>query len=301
MSRLNFISNDELHVATGNIVDAASGITGIWDLGTSDFSATTVALTANDRIEVVQGKGVATYPLMSNIFEMKGVRQIYTPSAARTKWAQTLTVVAVGGVGTIHEIVFVRRATGADYSDMINSPNEDYGFGDQLISVEYVEGVTETLGSIATALKKALVISGIPYGLTASNPTAATIKVEATSFGTTFQVRRLLAANTTAAAAVFSEGSGSYDQVLSAEKETQAMHGYHGRAGSFLNTPATFASSALTYDCLTLLVEHDNNSAIARENKYVEINIWFTDENAKGAEMAAKFLFTLGTASKKVW
>ena len=300
MSRLNFISNDELHVATGNIVDAASGITGIWDLGTSDWSATATALTANDRIELVQGKGTATYPLMSNIFEMKGVRQIYTPSVARTVWSQALTVVAAGGVGTIHEIVFVRRATGADYSDMINSPNEDYGFGDQIISVEYVELAGESTTTIALALSKALKIAGLPYGLTAS-AAVAVITVSATSFGTTFQVRRLLAANTTAAAAVFAEGSGSYDQVLSAEKETQAMHGYHGRAGSFLNTPATFSSSAITYDCLTLLVEHDNNSAIARENKYVEINIWFTDENAKGAEIAAKFAFTLGTASKKVW
>tara|TARA_B110000259_G_scaffold175702_1_gene211125 strand:+ start:1110 stop:2012 length:903 start_codon:yes stop_codon:yes gene_type:complete len=300
MSRLNFISNDELHVATGNIVDAASGITGVWDLKTNDWSATATALTANDRIELVQGKGTATYPLMSNIFEMKGVKQIYTPSVARTVWSQALTVVAAGGVGTIHEIVFVRRATGADYSDMINSPNEDYGFGDQIISVEYVELVGETTTTIALALSKALKIAGLPYGLTAS-AAVAVITVSATSFGTTFQVRRLLAANTTAAAASFAEGSGSYDQVLSAEKETQAMHGYHGRAGSFLNTPATFASSALTYDCLTLLVEHDNNSAIARENKYVEINIWFTDENAKGAEMAAKFLFTLGTASTKVW
>lgn len=300
MSRLNFISNDELHVATGNIVDAASGITGVWDLGTNDWSATATALTVNDRIELVQGKGTATYPLMSNIFEMKGVKQIYTPSVARTVWSQALTVVAAGGVGTIHEIVFVRRATGADYSDMINSPNEDYGFGDQIISVEYVELVGETTTTIALALSKALKIAGLPYGLTAS-AAVAVITVSATSFGTTFQVRRLLAANTTAAAASFAEGSGSYDQVLSAEKETQAMHGYHGRAGSFLNTPATFSSSALTYDCLTLLVEHDNNSAIARENKYVEINIWFTDENAKGAEMAAKFLFTLGTASTKVW
>lgn len=300
MSRLNFISNDELHVATGNIVDAASGITGIWDLGTSDWSATATALTANDRIELVQGKGTATYPLMSNIFEMKGVRQIYTPSVARTVWSQALTVVAAGGVGTIHEIVFVRRATGADYSDMINSPNEDYGFGDQIISVEYVELAGESTTTIALALSKALKIAGLPYGLTAS-AAVAVITVSATSFGTTFQVRRLLAANTTAAAASFAEGSGSYDQVLSAEKETQAMHGYHGRAGSFLNTPATFSSSAITYDCLTLLVEHDNNSAIARENKYVEINIWFTDENAKGAEIAAKFAFTLGTASKKVW
>ena len=300
MSRLNFISNDELHVATGNIVDAASGITGVWDLKTNDWSATATALTANDRIELVQGKGTATYPLMSNIFEMKGVKQIYTPSVARTVWSQALTVVAAGGVGTIHEIVFVRRATGADYSDMINSPNEDYGFGDQIISVEYVELAGETTTTIALALSKALKIAGLPYGLTAS-AAVAVITVSATSFGTTFQVRRLLAANTTAAAASFAEGSGSYDQVLSAEKETQAMHGYHGRAGSFLNTPATFASSALTYDCLTLLVEHDNNSAIARENKYVEINIWFTDENAKGAEMAAKFLFTLGTASTKVW
>ena len=300
MSRLNFISNDELHVATGNIVDAASGITGVWDLKTNDWSATATALTANDRIELVQGKGTATYPLMSNIFEMKGVKQIYTPQVLRRYWSQALTVVAAGGVGTIHEIVFVRRATGADYSDMINSPNEDYGFGDQIISVEYVELVGETTTTIALALSKALKIAGLPYGLTAS-AAVAVITVSATSFGTTFQVRRLLAANTTAAAAVFAEGSGSYDQVLSAEKETQAMHGYHGRAGSFLNTPATFSSSALTYDCLTLLVEHDNNSAIARENKYVEINIWFTDENAKGAEMAAKFLFTLGTASKKVW
>ena len=237
MSRLNFISNDELHVATGNIVDAASGITGVWDLGTNDWSATATALTVNDRIELVQGKGTATYPLMSNIFEMKGVKQIYTPSVARTVWSQALTVVAAGGVGTIHEIVFVRRATGADYSDMINSPNEDYGFGDQIISVEYVELVGETTTTIALALSKALKIAGLPYGLTAS-AAVAVITVSATSFGTTFQVRRLLAANTTAAAASFAEGSGSYDQVLSAEKETQAMHGYHGRAGSFLNTPA---------------------------------------------------------------
>ena len=300
MSRLNFISNDELHVATGNIVDAASGITGIWDLSTSDWSATGTALVATDRIEFVQGKGAATYPLMSNIFEMKGVKQIYTPAAARAKWSQALTVVAAGGVGTKHEIAFVRRATGADYSDMINSPNEDFGFGDQIISVEYVEKASETTTTIALALSNALKKVGKAYGLT-SSAAVAVITVTATSFGTTFEVARLLAANTTAAAAAFTEGSGSYDQVLSAEKETQAMHGYHGRAGSFLNTPATFASTALTYDCLTLLVEHDNNSAIARENKYVEISLWFTADNAKGTEMISKFGITLGTASTKVY
>jgi len=300
MSRLNFIANNELHVATGDIIDAAAGITGIWDLGTQDWSATATALTKGDTIEVVQGKGNGVYPLMSNIFKMVGVQQTYVPAAARAKWSQALTVVAAGGVGTKHEIAFVRRATGNDYSDMINSPNDDFGFGDQIISVEYVENATDTTTTIALALANALKKVGKAYGLTAS-PAVAVITVSATSFGTTFEVARLLAANTTAAAATFTEGSGSYDQVLSAEKATQAMHGYHGRAGSFLNTPATFASAALTYDCLTLNVKHDNNSAIARENEFVEISIWFNSENNTGSEIAAKFGITLGTASKKVY
>ena len=279
-------------------------MSGIWDLNANAWQGA-AALVSGDTVQFVQGKGAGSYPLFSQIFDMKGVKAVYTPYTQASVNAIAVTVTAAAGAGTIHSIKIVRRATDIGYDKYKNSANDDFSFTDKIVTVEYVEVVGDTTTTIAAAMAAAATKLGKKYGFGA-NSTGAVFTIKALEFGHEFDFLNF--AGATANTGVISarvEGSGNYHQVLSAEKETQAMHGYHGRAGSFLNTPATFTSAAIApivpstegYDCVTLYVPNDGDKAIARQNEFTELSLYFDSTNANMANFATVFgITTAGTA-----
>ena len=304
MSRLTFISNADIHTA-GAITAAASGVSGIWDLNASAWQGA-AALVSGDKVQFVQGKGAGSYPLFSQIFDMKGVKCVYTPYTQAVKQAHAITVTAAAGAGTIHSFKLVRRGTDIGYDKLINSGTNDYSYTDKISTIEYVEVAGDTPTSIATALAADAVSKGASIGFTATSA-AAVVTVTALEFGHEFDCVNFAGATAnTLATTARVEGSGNYHQVLSAEKETQAMHGYHGRAGSFLQTPATFTSTAIApvipsatlgYDAITLYIPNDSDKAIARQNEFTELTLYFDGVNANMADWATVFgISTPGTA-----
>jgi hypothetical protein len=304
MSRLTFISNADIHTA-GPITAAASGVSGVWDLNANAWQAA-AALVSGDTVQFVQGKGAASYPLFSQIFDLKGVKCVYTPYTQAVKQTIALTITAAAGVGTIHSAKLVRRATDIGYDKYINSATEDYSFTDKICTIEYVEVAGDTTTTIATAMAAAANLKGKKYGFSAVSA-GAVCTIRVAEFGHEFDFLNFAGATAnTAAITAKVEGSGNYHQVLSAEKETQAMHGYHGRAGSFLNAPATITSTAIApvvpsatlgYDCITLYVPNDGDKAIARQNEFTELSLYFDGVNANMANWATVFGITAaGTA-----
>ena len=308
MSRLTFISNTDVHLAASGatIVSAAAGVSGIWDLNGGAWQ-TAAALTATDTIQVVQGKGAGEYPLFSQIFNMKGVKMVYAPYRQAVKQSLALTVVATGVAGTIHSFKLVRRATDIGYDKYMNPAAEDFGRTDQVTPIEYVTVAGDTTTTIAAALAAAANKIGKKYGFVASSA-GAVCTVVAAEFGHEFDMLNFAGttANTLAITAKV-EGSGNYHQVISAEKETQAMHGYHARAGSFLNTPATFTSIAIApvapsatlgYDAITLHVPTSTSGNVANDDSAMSnITLYFDGVNANMANFQTIFGITAGTAS----
>ena len=314
MSRLTFISNADAHVAAGAITTVATGVSGVWDVNGNAFQ-TAAALVATDTVELVQGNGAGAYPVFSQLFEMGGVKQIYTPWIAPVLGTQTVLIGAAPGAGTVHSFKIVRRASDIGYSNMINGTT-DFGRTDQVTPIEYVEQTGDTTASIALALAVQANSLGKSYGFLADGTTtASSVIIYANQWGGEYEVTNSLPVANTVTAVAKVEGNGNYWQVLSAEKETQAMAGYHSRAGSFLNTPATHTSTALAanpaivadaqptapttgYDCLTLMVPNaSNDAAISRENKFTELSIYFDDTAGNQANFIAQFGFVNGTAS----
>ena len=300
MSRLTFISNADIHTA-GAITAAATGVSGIWDLNANAWQGA-AALVSGDTVQFVQGKGAGSYPLFSQIFDMKGVKAVYTPYTRAVKQAFALTITAAAGVGTIHSAKIVRRATDMGYDKYQGSGNtEDFSFTDKICTIEYVEVAGDTTTTIAAAMAAAANALGKKYGFSAVSAVAV-CTITAAEFGHEFDFLNFAGATAnTLATTARVEGSGNYHQVLSAEKETQAMHGYHGRAGSFLNTPATFTSAAIApvapsatlgYDCITLYVPNDGDKAIARQNEFTELSLYFDGVNANMANFATVFGIT---------
>ena len=308
MSRLTFISNANATTA-GAITASPAGVSGVWDVTAGAFNATILA--ANDVVEVVQGTTVG-YPVFSQIFEMNGVKRIYRPWTAPVLGRTSITITAVAA-GTVHSFKIVRRASDIAYSNMINGTT-DFGRTDQVTPIEYVEVAGDTATSIATALAAAVNKLGKTYGFLAMS-VAGVVSVYANAWGTEYELKNILPVTNTALVIAKVEGSGNYWQVLSAEKETQAMAGYHSRAGSFLNTPATYTSTTLAanpaivagalptvpttgYDCITLMVPNaSNDAAISRENKFTELSIYVDDTAANSASFATQFGYVNGTAS----
>ena len=286
MSRLTFIANADIHTA-GAITAAPAGHSGIWDLNANAWQGA-AALVSADRIQFVQGKGAGSYPLFGQIFPLKGVKSIYTPYTQAVLQAHAITVVAAAGVGTIHSFKLVRRGTDIGYDKVINSATEDWSYTDKICTVEYVEVAGDTTTTIATALAAAAVVT-----------------VVASEFGHEFDITGL-GANETVVNTAKVEGSGNYHQVISAEKETQAMHGYHNRAGSFLQTPATFTSTAIApvipsatlgYDAVTLYIKNDSDVAVSRKNEFTELTLYFDAIDANQTNWITVFNITAaGTA-----
>jgi hypothetical protein len=305
MSKLTFISNTNAHIASGAITAAAAGVSGIWDLGASDWQGA-AALLATDQIQLVQGRGAAAYPIFSQIFTLSGTVATYTPYVQAVKQVNTVTIAAVAGVGTIHTFKLVRRATDIGYSNMINGGTDDFSYTDKLVTLEYVEKSGDNVAAVCTGLQIAAAKLGPAYGWVATK-TATTVIITAAEFGHQFDCLNFASAtvNTLAVTAPV-EGSGNYHQVLSAEKQTQAMHGYHGRAGSFLNTPETFTSAAIApvatsatlgYDALTLVVPNSTSGNAAGDaSASTSITIYFDGVDANMTSLAAMFALTGGTA-----
>ena len=304
MSRLTFIANADIHTA-GAITAAPAGHSGIWDLNANAWQGA-AALVSADRIQFVQGKGAGSYPLFGQIFPLKGVKSIYTPYTQAVLQAHAITVVAAAGVGTIHSFKLVRRGTDIGYDKVINSATEDWSYTDKICTVEYVEVAGDTTTTIATALAAAANTKGAKYGFTATSA-AAVVTVTASEFGHEFDCVNFAGATAnTLATTARVEGSGNYHQVMSAEKETQAMHGYHGRAGSFLNTPDTYTSTAIApvvpsatlgYDAITFMIPNDSDKAIARENEFTELTLYFDAIDANQTNWITVFNITAaGTA-----
>jgi len=300
MSRITFIANADIHLAASGaaITAGAAGVTGIWDLNGAAWQ-TAAALTAADQIQVVQGKGAGEYPLFSQIFDCKGLKIVYTPGVWRVLGKNSMAV-ATGGAGTVHSFKIVRRATGMESSDRLNG-STDYSFTDKVTHIEYVEVTGDTATTIANALAKVVNDLGKSYGFLAdSTTTPGTIEVYGNTWTHEYEVHGETASlvNTVTASV---QGSGNYDQVLSAEQETQAMHGYHSRAGSFLQTPATYTSSAIAaivpivahalptpasqgYDCAVLHVPNSTSGNAAGDASAVtEIAIYFDSVNGNNA------------------
>ena len=314
MSKLTFISNANAHVATGNITDVAAGVSGIWNLTTNDWQATGVALTAADRIQVVQGRGAGVYPIFSQIFDCKGLKTSYQPVIQPVLGLHAVAITAAGA-GTVHSFKIIRRATGTEYSDVING-STDYGFTDQVTHIEYVEVTGDTATTIGNAMAASINALGESYGFLAdATTTPGTVDVYPAVWTHEFDVvNSLPVANTvTKTAAVF--GSGNYWQVLADEKATQAMHGYHSRAGSFLQTPDTYTSTAIAanpaivagsaptpptqgYDAWTLHVPNSTSGNAANDaSAETLITIYADSVNANNTERNAFFGTTTGTAS----
>jgi hypothetical protein len=308
MSRLTFISNADVHLAASGatIVSAAAGVSGIWDLNGNAWQ-TAAALTAADTIQVVQGKGSGEYPLFSQIFNMKGVKMVYTPYVRAVKQSLALTVAATGAVGSIHSLKLVRRATDIGYDKYMNPAAEDFGRTDQVTPIEYVTVTGDTTSTIAAALAAAANKIGKKYGFVASS-NSAVCTIVAAEFGHEFDMLNFAGSTTnTLAVTAKVEGSGNYHQVISAEKETQAMQGYHGRAGSFLNTPDTFTSKAIApvatsatlgYDAITLHVPTSTSGNVANDASAMSnITLYFDGVDANMANYETVFGITAGTAS----
>ena len=314
MSKLTFISNADAHIAAGAITTVATGVSGIWDVNGNAFQGA-AALLATDVVEVVQGNGAGAYPVFSQLFEMRGVKQIYTPWIAPVLGTQTVLIAAVGGAGTIHSFKIVRRASDIGYSNMINGTT-DFGRTDQVTPIEYVEVAGDTTASIALALAVQANSLGKSYGFLADATTvASSVTIYANQWGGEYEVVNSLPVANTVTAVAKVEGNGNYWQVLSAEKETQAMAGYHSRAGSFLNTPATHTSTALAanpaivadaqptapttgYDCLTLVVPCSTSGNAAGDASATSlISIYFDDTAGAQVNLIAQFGFVNGTAS----
>ena len=311
MSRLTFISNADAH-HSGGITTAAAGVTGIWNLGTNTWQDPATALAASDTVQLVQGKGSGVYPLFSGMFSCKDLKIVYTPWAAPVIGVDALAVTA-NGAGTVHSFKIVRRGSVGEYSDMING-STNFSFPDQVTPIEYVEVTGDTAATIANALSKQVNLLGEKYGFRGdATTTSGTVDV----YGATWDANLKIVGVSdylalTAGAPTL--GSGNYWQVLSAEKTTQAMHGYHGRAGSFLNTPDTYTSTTLAanaaivkeaaptapttgYDMVTLYFKNDGDKAIARENEFSEISVYFDDTAGNHADFKAMFgITTSGTA-----
>ena len=299
MSRLTFIANADIHTS-GGITTAAAGVTGIWDVGANPTAwQGASALLSTDRIQFVQGKGNGEYPLFSQIFDMKGVKTVYTPYEKAVKFSGALTVTAAAGAGTIHSLKIIRRATDIGYDKLVNAGSVDFSYTDKVSHIEYVEVTGDTTTTIATALAAAINKAGKNYGFVATSAVAV-VTITAAEFGHEFDVKNFAGstANTYTPTAK-TEGSGNYHQVLSAEKETQAMHGYHSRAGSFLQTPATPGTTG--YDAITFYIPNDSDKAIARENEFTELTLYFTSEDTAAANWATVLGITLGTASTQVY
>ena len=309
MSRLTFISNADVHlVASGAaITAAAAGVTGLWDLSGAGQWQTAAALTADDTIELVQGKGAGDYPLFSQIFNMKGVKMVYQPYVRAVKQSFALTVVAAGAVGTIHSLKLVRRATDIGYDKYINSATEDFSYLDKISTIEYVTVAGDTTTTIAAALGVACTKAGAKAGFSGLGAVAV-CTITVSEFGHEFDMLNFAGSTVnTLVTTARVEGSGNYHQVLSAEKETQAMQGYHGRAGSFLNTPATFTSAAIApvvpsatlgYDAITLHVPTSTSGNVANDASAMSnVTLYFDGVNANMANFQTIFGITAGTAS----
>ena len=313
MSKLTFISNADAHVAAGAITTVATGVSGIWDVNGNAFQ-TAAALVAGDVVEVVQGNGAGDYPVFSQLFEMKGVKQIYTPWAAPVLGLQTIAITSVAA-GTVHSFKVVRRSSDIGYSNMVNGTT-DFGRTDQVTPIEYVEQTGDNAASIALALAVQANSLGKTYGFLADGTTTAgSVIIYANAWGGEYEVTNSLPVANTVTPTARAEGSGNYWQVLSDEKETQAMHGYHSRAGSFLNTPATHTSAAIAanpaivadaqptapttgYDCLTLEVPCSTSGNAAGDASATSlISIYFDNTAANQANLIAQFGFVNNTAS----
>lgn len=314
MSRITFIANADIHlVASGAAITAgAAGVTGLWDLNGAAWQ-TAAALTAADQIQVVQGKGAGEYPLFSQIFDCKGLKIVYTPHIDPVLGKNSMAV-ATGGVGAVHSFKIVRRVTGIESSGRINGKT-DYGRGAQVVHIEYVEVTGDTTTTIANALAKTVNDLGKSYGFLADSTTVpGTIDVYGNTWFHEYEVHGESATLTLTATAK-TVGSGNFDQVLSAEQETQAMHGYHSRAGSFLQTPATYTSSAIAaivpivehaaptaptegYDCAVLYVPNSTSGNAAGDaSAMTEVAIYFDSVGANNANWCTVLGLTSGTAS----
>jgi len=310
MSKLTFISNTEAHIASGAITAAAAGTTGFWDLGASDWQGA-APLLATDTVQVVQGRGAAAYPIFSQIFTMSGVVATYTPYVRAVKQVNTITVIAVPGAGTIHSFKLVRRATDIGYDKVINGGSSDFSYTDKIVTVEHVEETGDTIATVCDKLEAAANKLGPSYGFVATS-TATTVIITAAEFGHDFDCVNFagVSANTLAVTARV-EGSGNYHQVLAAEKATQAMHGYHGRAGSFLNTPDTYTSAAIApvatsatlgYDAITLVIPNSTSGNAASDaSASTALTIYFDGVDANMDNFKDMFVLTAGTAKTIIY
>ena len=85
------------------------------------------------------------------------------------------------------------------------------------------------------------------------------------------------------------------------------MQGYHGRAGSFLNTPDTFTSKAIApvatsatlgYDAITLHVPTSTSGNVANDASAMSnVTLYFDGVDANMANFQTIFGITAGTAS----